>query len=131
MAKPLRAKRVLTEAAVVAWVFAGGTRAVEIDLADTAHIIFGDVPSPGSDRIPFLNLDLHYADGQRGLVLMEDVWEATVVHTRDVGGARNIIEDTGRGSHQPAPIFLGATTHGFSDGPSSSPVANLSFENWG
>jgi hypothetical protein len=66
---PPRQSMTLTEAAVIAWVFARRTRAIKVDLADAAHIVFGYVPSPGSDGIPLRYLDFHSAGRRRCLVL--------------------------------------------------------------
>jgi len=53
----------LTQAAVVARVFAGRTRPIKVDLADAADVVFRDVPSPGGDGVPLLDGDLHEGDG--------------------------------------------------------------------
>jgi hypothetical protein len=49
----------LTKGAVIAREFAGRTSAVELDAADTAHLVLGHVPVPGGNGIPFLQSDLH------------------------------------------------------------------------
>lgn len=49
----------LTQAAIVARVFARRTRAVEVDLADATDVVLWDIPSPGRDRVPLLDSDLH------------------------------------------------------------------------
>ena len=51
--------RALTEGAVIAGVFACWTCAVKVYLADTADIVFGDIPPPGRDGVPLLDRDLH------------------------------------------------------------------------
>ena len=48
-----------TESAVVAGIFAGGTRAVELHSADAADVVLGHVPSPGGHRVPFFDGDFH------------------------------------------------------------------------
>lgn len=48
-----------TQAAIIAWVFASRTSAVEMDLADTTDVVVGDIPSPCRHRVPLLDLDLH------------------------------------------------------------------------
>lgn len=53
------ASQQLTEGAVIAGKFAGRTSAVELDAADTTHLILGHVPVPGGNGIPFLQSDLH------------------------------------------------------------------------
>jgi hypothetical protein len=49
----------LTQAAVITWIFTSRTRPVKVDLADTTNIVFRQVPAPGSDGIPLLDGDLH------------------------------------------------------------------------
>jgi hypothetical protein len=49
----------LTERAVIAGVFACRACAVKVDLADTADIVFWDIPPPGRDGVPLLDCDLH------------------------------------------------------------------------
>jgi hypothetical protein len=49
----------LTQTAVIPGVFAGGTGAVEMNLANTADIVVWYIPPPGSYRVPFGDLDLH------------------------------------------------------------------------
>lgn len=49
----------LTQGAIVARVFAGGTCAVELDAAYAADIILGHVPSPRGHRVPFFDGDFH------------------------------------------------------------------------
>lgn len=49
----------LTQWAVVAGVFACGTCPIKVDLTDATNIVFGNVPSPGRDRVPLFDLDLH------------------------------------------------------------------------
>lgn len=53
----------LTDAAVVAGISAGRTRPIEVDLANATDVVFGNVPPPGRDGVPLLDLDLHL-DGQ-------------------------------------------------------------------
>ena len=57
----MQKKRMLTEAAVVAGILARRTGPVEVDLADTADIVFGEIPSPRRDGVPLLDLDFHGA----------------------------------------------------------------------
>lgn len=49
----------LTQAAIIARVFASWTRSVEVDLADTTDVVLGYIPSPGCDGVPFLDCDFH------------------------------------------------------------------------
>lgn len=50
----------LTQAAIISWVFARRTCAIEMYLADTTNIVIRNIPSPCSYRVPFDNLDLHF-----------------------------------------------------------------------
>ena len=45
--------------AVIARELAGRACAVELDSANATHFFLGHVPSPRSDRVPFLDDDLH------------------------------------------------------------------------
>lgn len=54
----------LTQAAVVAWVFTSRTRPVKVDLADTTNIVFWQVPAPCGHWIPLLDGDFHDASAQ-------------------------------------------------------------------
>lgn len=47
------------EAAVVAGIFAGGTGAIKVNLADTTDIVFRKIPPPSGNGIPILDLDFH------------------------------------------------------------------------
>lgn len=55
----MRWHRPLTEAAVVAGVFASRASAVKMHLADTADVVLWEIPAPGRDRVPLRDLDLH------------------------------------------------------------------------
>jgi hypothetical protein len=48
-----------TQDAIISGVFASRTCTIKVDLADTADVVVGDIPSPSSYRIPFPDLDLH------------------------------------------------------------------------
>lgn len=48
-----------TEAAVIARILAGRARPVKVSLADAANVVFGNIPLPCSDGIPFLDGDFH------------------------------------------------------------------------
>ena len=49
----------LTDATIIAWIFACWACAVKVDLTDTTNIIVGDVPTPSRDTVPSLYFDLH------------------------------------------------------------------------
>jgi hypothetical protein len=51
--------RRLTERAVIARKFAGWTGAIELNATDTADFIFGHIPVPGRDGVPFFQRNLH------------------------------------------------------------------------
>jgi hypothetical protein len=55
----LEGRQALTQGAIIARVFACWTCAVEVHLADTADVVFGDIPSPGRDGVPLFDPDLH------------------------------------------------------------------------
>lgn len=59
------ASQQLTEGAVITGEFAGRTSAVELDAADTTHLVLGHVPVPGGNGIPFLEGDLHCLNCQK------------------------------------------------------------------
>lgn len=50
----------LTEAAVIAGIFACWTRAIKLNLADATDIVFWEIPAPGCNGVPFLDENLHY-----------------------------------------------------------------------
>lgn len=50
---------ILTQAAVVAWVFACWTGAIKMDLTNATHVVFRNIPPPRSNRVPLLYGDLH------------------------------------------------------------------------
>lgn len=45
---------------VVSWILAVWTTAVKIDATDATNFVLGHIPAPGSDGMPFLDLDLHF-----------------------------------------------------------------------
>ena len=49
----------LTQGAVVTRIFACRTCPVELNATDSADFVFGHIPSPRSDAVPFFDLDLH------------------------------------------------------------------------
>ena len=51
-----------TQAALVSGISACWAGSVEMDLADAADIVFGDIPSPGRHGVPLLDRDLHGCD---------------------------------------------------------------------
>lgn len=51
----------LTQAAVIAGVFACWASAVKMNLTNATHVVLGDVPTPSSYGIPFLYGDSHSA----------------------------------------------------------------------
>lgn len=52
-----------TKRAIVAGVFAGWACPIKVDLADATNIVFGNVPAPGRDGVPLLDLDFHFGVG--------------------------------------------------------------------
>lgn len=48
-----------TQAAIISRIFAGRTCPIEMDLADSTHVVVGNVPSPGSNGVPLSNFDFH------------------------------------------------------------------------
>lgn len=50
----------LTQAALVARIFASRACAIKVDLADAADIVFREIPSPSRDGVPLFDLDLHF-----------------------------------------------------------------------
>lgn len=51
----------LTQAAVIAGVFACWASAVKMNLTNATHVVLGDVPTPSSYGVPFLYGDSHSA----------------------------------------------------------------------
>ena len=49
----------LTKGTIIAGVFTCRACPVKVDLADTADIVFGNIPPPGRDSIPLLDRDFH------------------------------------------------------------------------
>src|SRR6478609_8663747 len=49
----------LTDATIIAWIFACWACAVKVNLTDTTNIIVGDVPTPSRNTVPSLYFDLH------------------------------------------------------------------------
>jgi hypothetical protein len=54
-----RKEGALTQDAIISGVFACWTCTIEVDLADAADVVVGNIPSPCSYGIPFPDLDLH------------------------------------------------------------------------
>jgi hypothetical protein len=48
-----------TQAAIISWILARWTCAIEVYLADSADVVVGDIPSPCRYRVPLPDLDLH------------------------------------------------------------------------
>lgn len=48
-----------TQRTVITGVFTRGTCAVELDATDAADVVFGHVPAPGGDCVPFVYCDFH------------------------------------------------------------------------
>ena len=49
-----------TQTAVIAREFTRRTSAVEVNLADAADVVLGDIPAPSGDRIPIGDLNFHF-----------------------------------------------------------------------
>jgi hypothetical protein len=49
-----------------------------MDLADSTHVVVGDVPPPGSDRVPLSNFDLHCDNGELAAVGSMSSWVGLV-----------------------------------------------------
>jgi hypothetical protein len=54
-----RKEGALTQGTIISGVFACWTCTIEVDLADAADVVVGDIPLPNSYRIPCYELDLH------------------------------------------------------------------------
>lgn len=64
----------LTDAAVIAWIFARRTCAIKGNLTDTTDVVLGEIPSPSPNGVPLLDGDLHPVPRFRGgeLLLSKD-----------------------------------------------------------
>jgi hypothetical protein len=81
-----------TQTAIVAWVFACWTCAIEMDLADTTNVVVGDIPSPRRHCVPLLDFDLHSSfdrwanmDGVLRVELSREWWPSQDVENGEMG----------------------------------------------
>jgi hypothetical protein len=51
--------RALTQGAIITRIFASGTSAIKMDLADATHVVLRDVPAPSCYGLPLFNRDFH------------------------------------------------------------------------